>query len=119
MNHFVVVNTMAINLFKSNWVEQNKWRMLAPDKNRGQIISIGSMNYRDEYFLNLSQAVHRAFRMKEKAKGFKDIPVIVYMGELPTISNNRMTLGSIDPELVFQLEKEEDAIFLILKYDQS
>lgn len=82
-------------------------------------MTISPYNYRDEYFACMSQAVHRAFKMREKAKGYASVPVIAYMKPLPIVNSVAFIDGNIDPDLVYTLEREEDAIYLILKYDQS
>jgi hypothetical protein len=107
------MNRMAINLFPA--FSGTRWELLAPRRVRGSLTPIGPMNYRDEYFPRLSQAVHRAFCMKEKAKAYKDLPVLLSMIRPPNVVNACM----MDPEFVYHLESEDDALFLILKYDQS
>jgi hypothetical protein len=113
MNIYQPMDRMAINLFPS--LNGNKWAMLVPKRVRGGLISIGPINYRIEFFHRMSQAVHRAFCMREKAKAYKDLPVILSMVGPPRITSK----STVDPAFVYRLDDEDDALFLILQYDQS
>jgi hypothetical protein len=113
MNTSKVMDTMAINIFPA--FDGKRWEMLAPHRVRGSLMSISPMRYQCEYFPKMSQAIHRAFRMKEKAKAYKDLPVIVEMERPPSFTKPEC----VPDHLIYHLEREEDALFLILQYDQS
>jgi hypothetical protein len=114
MTHLRMMDNMGINIFPA--VADGKWEIAAPRKVRGRLISIGPMNSHRETFQRLSQAVHRAFCMKERVKAYSNLPVWLTMARPPSVAIPHVRWDDLDRYI---LEREEDALFIILQHDQS